>query len=199
MSTSDILCVTDRTLCREDFLTRVERIAACRPAGLILREKDLAPEAYKSLAEAVMERCGRYGVRCVLHSHPDLALALRADAVHLPLPLLRELSQEERARFRVLGASCHSVEEALEAEALGCTYLTAGHVFETDCKKGLPGRGLDFLREVCAAVEIPVYGIGGIGPENVAQVRSAGAAGACLMSSLMTSEDVRGLLRAMEG
>ncbi len=199
MSTSDILCVTDRTLCREDFLTRVERIAACRPAGLILREKDLAPEAYRRLAEAVMERCGRHGVRCVLHSHPDLALALRADALHLPLPLLRELSREERARFSVLGASCHSVEEALEAEALGCTYLTAGHVFETDCKKGLPGRGLDFLREVCAAVKIPVYGIGGIGPENVAQVRSAGAAGACLMSSLMTSEDVRGLLRAMEG
>jgi thiamine-phosphate pyrophosphorylase len=91
------------------------------------------------------------------------------------------------------------VEEALEAQTLGCTYITAGHVFETDCKKGLPGRGLEFLRKVCAAVDIPVYGIGGIDADNIVQVRAAGASGACLMSSLMVSEDVTGLMRVMEG
>ena len=89
--------------------------------------------------------------------------------------------------------------DALEAQALGCTYITAGHVFETDCKKGLPGRGLEFLRNVCAVVEIPVYGIGGIDSDNIALVRNAGASGACLMSSLMATEDVTGLMKAMEG
>ena len=113
--------------------------------------------------------------------------------------LLRELSQEQKAHFEVLGASCHSVEDALEAQSLGCTYITAGHVFETDCKKGLPGRGLDFLRNVCAAVDIPVYGIGGIDADNIVLVREAGASGACLMSSLMVTENVSGLLKAMEG
>ena len=87
----------------------------------------------------------------------------------------------------------------MEAQASGCTYITAGHVFETDCKKGLPGRGVDFLRNVCAAVDIPVYGIGGIDADNIALVRDAGARGACLMSSLMVSENVTGLMRAMEG
>ena len=199
MCMSDILCVTNRKLCREDFLTRIERIAACHPAGIILREKDMNPENYKELAAAVMEICEQHGVRCILHSFPDVAISLQADAIHLPLHLLREMSQEQKAHFTILGASCHSVEDALEAQALGCTYITAGHIFETDCKKGLPGRGLDFLRNVCAAVDIPVYGIGGINADNIALVRDAGANGACLMSSLMITEDVAGLLKAMEG
>ena len=199
MCMSDILCVTNRKLCRENFLTRIERIAACHPAGIILREKDMLPEEYGTLAAAVMAICEKYGVKCILHSFSAVAISLHTDAIHLPLHLLRELSQEQKARFKVLGASCHSVEDALEAQALGCTYITAGHVFETDCKKGLPGRGLEFLRDVCAAVDIPVYGIGGISAENIALLRNAGASGACLMSSLMVSEDVKRLLKAMEG
>ena len=196
---SDILCVTNRKLCREDFLTRIERIAACHPAGIILREKDLNPEDYKELAAAVMEICEQHGVKCILHSFPDVAISLQADAIHLPLQLLRAMPQEQKAHFKVLGASCHSVEDAREAQALGCTYITAGHIFETDCKKGLPGRGLDFLRNVCAVVELPVYGIGGIDSDNIALVRNAGAGGACLMSSVMVTEDVAGLMKAVEG
>ena len=199
MYMSDILCVTNRKLCREDFLTRIERIAACHPAGIILREKDMNPEDYKELASAVMEICERHGVKCILHSFPDVAISLQADAIHLPLHLLRELSQEKKAQFTDLGASCHSVKDALEAQSLCCTYITAGHVCETDCKKGLPGRGREFLRSVCAAVDIPVYGIGGIDADNINLVRDAGASGACLMSGLMVTEDVAGLLKAMEG
>ena len=198
MCMSDILCVTNRTLCRENFLTRIERIAACHPAGIILREKDMLPKEYEKLAAAVMEICERYGVKCILHSFPAVAISLHADAIHLPLHLLRELSQEQKSHFRTLGASCHSVEDALEAQALGCTYITAGHVFETDCKKGLPGRGQEFLRDVCTAVDIPVYGIGGIDADNINLVRDAGALGACLMSSLMVCEDVPGRMKAME-
>ena len=140
MYMSDILCVTNRKLCREDFLARVERIVACHPAGIILREKDMSSEEYKSLAATVMEICGQHGVKCILHSFSDVALSLHADAIHFPLHILRELSQEQKTGFSILGASCHSVDDALEAQALGCTYITAGHVFETDCKKGLPGR-----------------------------------------------------------
>ena len=95
----------------------------------------------------------------------------------------------KRQSFRVLGASCHSVEDAVLAEKLGCTYITAGHIFDTDCKKGLPGRGLDFLKNVCAGVSVPVYAIGGISPANISKVRETGAAGACVMSGLMVCED----------
>ncbi len=64
--------------------------------------------------------------------------------------------------FHTVGTSIHSVSEAVEAEKLGASYLTAGHIYVTDCKKGLPPRGLPFLQHVCQAVQIPVYGIGGI-------------------------------------
>ena len=189
MYMSDILCVTNRTLCREDFLTRLARIAACHPAGIILREKDLSPDEYHALAAQVMELCEQYGVPCILHSFVDAALELRADAIHLPLHILREMTPEQKSQFRTIGASCHSVEDAMEAQRLGCTYITAGHVFETDCKKDLPGRGLAFLKAVCESVSIPVYAIGGISAGNLRSVRGAGAKGACIMSGLMRCED----------
>lgn len=196
---SNIFCVTNRKLCQGDFLKRIEQIAACRPKGMILREKDLTPEEYRKTAIAVMEICSRYGVKCILHSFYDIAISLQADALHLPLHLLKKMSKEERGQIPILGASCHSIEEALKAQALGCTYITAGHIFDTNCKKGLPGRGIQFLQNVCEAVKIPVYGIGGIDVNNISQIWGTGAKGVCLMSSLMISDDIEGLMKDMEG
>ena len=197
MCMSDIICVTNRKLCQENFLTRIEKIAACHPAGIILREKDLSSGEYERLAAQIMKICARYDVKCILHSFVDTAISPHADAIHLPVHILREMTPEQKKQFSAIGVSCHSVEDALESQMAGCTYITAGHVFETDCKKGLPGRGLDFLRNVCASVSIPVYGIGGIDTDNIEKVRNTGASGACLMSSLMTCQDVPGLMRAM--
>ena len=126
---------------------------------------------------------------CILHNFARTAEKLKHDAIHLPLPVLRTLCVEERKAFKVLGASCHSIEDAKEAERLGCTYITAGHIFETDCKKGLKGRGLDFLGEVCESVSIPVYAIGGIDAQNFEEIKKTGAYGACIMSGLMKSEN----------
>ena len=185
-----LICVTNRKLVWGDFLERLEEIAWQRPAGILLREKDLAPEEYRKLARDVQSICEKAGVPCILHSFTGVAEELEADALHLPLPLLRKLPGEDRGRFRQLGASCHSVADAREAQSLGCTYITAGHIFDTDCKRGLPGRGLDFLREVCGAVTIPVYAIGGIEPKRMAEIFAAGAAGACVMSGPMVCGDV---------
>ena len=182
--------MTNRKLVRGDFLERLKEIARQRPAGILLREKDLTPEEYRKLARDVQSICEKAGVPCILHSFTGVAEELEADALHLPLPLLRKLPGEDRGRFRQLGASCHSVADAREAQSLGCTYITAGHIFDTDCKRGLPGRGLDFLREVCGAVTIPVYAIGGIEPKRMAEIFAAGAAGACVMSGPMVCEDV---------
>ena len=179
-------------------MQRVEKIAACRPKGIILREKDLTEEEYKKLAEKVWKLCKRYEVPCMLHSFADAAIELGAENIHLPLHILQQLDIKKKEKFKEIGASCHSVEEAQEAERLGCTYITAGHVFATDCKKGLPPRGLAFLQAVCQCVSIPVYAIGGIGSENIATVRKAGAKGACIMSGLMKCEDVEQFLKALK-
>ena len=75
---SDIICVTDRKLCRGDFLEQVERIAEGRPAAIILREKDLSELEYEKLAARVMEICRRADVSCVLHSFAATAARLSA-------------------------------------------------------------------------------------------------------------------------
>ena len=195
---SDILCITNRLLCKEDFLTRIEKIAGAHPAGIVLREKDLKEDEYRKTAVKVLEICQRHKTPCILHSFPDIALQLDCLAIHLPLSVLRSLTDKEKERFNVIGASCHSEEEAKEAEKLGCTYITVGHIFETDCKKGLPGRGLDLLKNICQSVCVPVYAIGGISAENIEQVRTAGAKGACVMSGIMTCGDVGTYLGGMK-
>lgn len=190
MSMYNIVCVTNRKLCNGDFLERIEEIAKCQPKAIILREKDISEQAYEALAIQVLDICKQYDVRCILHSFVDVAIRLQADAIHVPLPILRNMRQEQKEKCNIIGASCHTVEEAKEAEQCGCTYITAGHIFVTDCKKGVPARGLDFLKAVCESVSIPVYAIGGISGENIQSVCMAGAESGCVMSGLMQCSDV---------
>lgn len=133
------------------FFARISKIAAARPAAVILREKDLSEKEYKELAKKVLKICREQKTACILHSFPETALELGCGSLHLPLPVLMEMNDSQRQKFPVLGASCHSVEDAVLAERLGCTYITAGHIFDTDCKKGLPGRGLEFLKTYAQA------------------------------------------------
>ncbi|MDE6833064.1 MAG: thiamine phosphate synthase [Ruminococcus sp.] len=176
-----IICVTDRKLCEEDFLKRIGKIAQSGIESIILREKDLSDSEYKSLAEEVVEICHKYGKKCILHSHHDIVGKLGADGLHVTMEIFR--SMKNNGIFT--GVSCHSVAEAQEAEKLGAGYIIAGHIFQTDCKKGLRPRGLDFLNQVCHSVKIPVYAIGGINMNNMESVINAGASGGCIMSGFM--------------
>ena len=99
-------------------------------------------------------------------------------------------TKSQRAQLPAIGASVHSPEEAVLAEKLGASWLIAGHIFATACKPDLPPRGLDFLRNVCSSVSIPVYAIGGITPERLPAIMQAGAAGCCGMSQMMQCPDV---------
>lgn len=168
-----------------DFLKVVENICRLRPRMIILREKELSGEEYKSLFESCLPICRRSGIMLSAHSHPDILDELGAEAVQLPLSLFKDRRLRLPSGIQK-GVSVHSAAEAVQAESLGADWLIAGHIYDTACKSGLPGRGLAFLREVTSAVSIPVYAIGGI--ETAARqkaVREAGAADHCLMSSLM--------------
>ena len=184
-----IICVTDRKSCRGGFVGQITRIANARPDGILLRDKDADPADYRTLLRNVQSICALAAVPLFAHSFADIAAECGVRALHLPLPQLLGMTTEKRGQFPVLGASSHSVDDARKAADCGASYLIAGHIFETDCKRGLPGRGLSFLRAVCEAVPLPVYAIGGISAENIADVLRAGAAGVCVMSGLMASAD----------
>lgn len=189
MSTCKIICVTNRALAGADFFGQLERIASAGVESVVLREKDLDEAEYGVLAERAAEICQTYHVPLTLHTFADTALKLGIRRIHLPLPVFLQMEEAKKREFQVIGVSVHSAEEAAAAQKQGASYLTAGHVFATDCKRGLAPRGIPFLEEVCRASEIPVYAIGGIGPEKINDCLKAGAAGVCLMSSLMKTED----------
>lgn len=176
-------------LCDGDFLEQIEKVAKAKPEAIILREKDLSSSEYQKLAISVQSICKKYNVVCIFHSFYQEVLQIGGEAIHLPMHVLMNMTGAERMHFRILGASCHSLEDARQAQALGCTYITASHIFATDCKKGLEPRGLDFLQEICEAISIPVYALGGIRPENAWQTIECGARGVCVMSGLMKCEN----------
>ncbi len=185
-----IVCVTDRRLCAGDFMERIAKIAAARPDALLLRAKELPAAEYLALAEQVQAICRAYQVSCVWHTYYNE----ETEFLHLPLPLLAQFKLPLGRRLHALGASCHSLAEAERAARLGCNYITAGHIFATGCKAGLPGRGLAWLQQICAASRLPVYAIGGINAQNIGQIKKAGAQGACLMSEFMTCAEPAALM-----
>ncbi|MBA9010024.1 thiamine-phosphate pyrophosphorylase [Clostridium saccharobutylicum] len=162
-----------------------EKNTMIKSVSIVLREKDLSENDYKKLAAEVLKVCRKNSTECILHTYYKAAKELNCRKIHLPLHVLKS-NLTIYKEFDEVGVSIHSVNEAIEAMNLGATYITAGHIFATDCKKGVPPRGLDFLSSVCSFVNIPVYAIGGISPVNAQKAIDAGAEGVCIMSGLMT-------------
>lgn len=183
----NFICVTDRKISRAPFLQQIEIICALRPKALILREKDLTEAEYTQLARKVQAVCKNYGVKFIVHTFWRVGLALGADGAHLPLPVCTSMIAAERLQAGCFGVSVHSAEEARAALALGAAYLTAGHIYASSCKQGLPPRGLAFLKEICTLSPVPVYAIGGIrlNEAQLEEVLACGAAGACVRSAFM--------------
>ncbi|NSB90740.1 thiamine-phosphate pyrophosphorylase [Clostridium saccharobutylicum] len=159
-----------------------------KSVSIVLREKDLSENDYKKLAAEVLKVCRKNNTECILHTYYKAAKELNCRKIHLPLHVLKS-NLTIYKEFDEVGVSIHSVNEAIEAMNLGATYITAGHIFATDCKKGVTPRGLDFLSSVCSSVNIPVYAIGGISPANAQKTIDVGAEGVCIMSGLMTCKN----------
>ena len=185
MSELPLIAVTDSAACPRPLPKQIERLAKLtelRPQAVILRAKPLDKAAYRTLALQAQQSCKAAGIPLILHSDWQLARELGISKLHLPLAFLRQISEYERAYFTWLSTSVHSVEEAIEAQALGATMLIAGHIYTTQCKAGLEPRGLGFLQSVCSAVSLPVYAIDAA---QHAELQANGARGACVMSAYM--------------
>lgn len=185
---SRFIAVTNRALCTQPFLEQVKRVVACSPHALILREKDLDDASYAALAREVLALCEQANVPCFVHGRPHIAEALRCPRLHLPLAQLEALVRERPDALRPfseLSVSCHSEQDARQAERLGATRLILGTIFETDCKPGLAGAGVGLVRAACNATSLPVFAIGGVTPERLPALLEAGAAGGCMMSGFM--------------
>lgn len=166
-----------------------------RPDILIVREKQLSESKYVELFVRLWDKIKKSEQnkkrgaerQALLIPHTYLAASQQTNCgwLHLPLPVFREYKKTKLLLGLQTGTSIHSVEEAREAQEMGAAYVLAGHIFSTNCKRGVPPRGLEFLEQVCASVTIPVYAIGGIQEGNILQIQKMGASGVCRMSEYM--------------
>lgn len=161
----------------------IRRAATAGARWIQIREKDLDGGSLADLVRMAVAATHETGTRVLVNDRLDVALAANAAGVHLgenSLPL-EAVSGWRRASGRLdflIGVSCHSLEAARAAERGAADYIFFGPVFETPSKAafGAP-QGIESLREICTAVQIPVLAIGGINLENARACLAAGAAG----------------------
>lgn len=201
------LClVTDRAQAPGGDLVGV--VAECLDAGLPavqVREKDLGAADLAALCRRLLSLTRARGALLIVNDRVDVALAVGADAVQrtgtsLPIADIRAVAG---TRLRV-GASVHSLDEALSAERAGADWVVFGPVYDTPSKRPYgPPQGLVRLAETARALRIPVIAIGGITPARVGEVCEAGARGVAAISAILGASSpataTRAFLDALAG
>ena len=190
-SLSHLMLVTQRARMKPDFETALEAALHGGAQLIQLREKDLPQDELLALAQGAKELCEKYGAILIINGAPEVAQTLGI-GLHLP----------ESALFpgngNLGGASVHSLESAQSAAGQGTEYLVFGSVFSTQSHPDSVPAGLERLGEVCAAVQIPVFAIGGITCANAKSCLDAGAHGIAVISAVWDAANVEIAVRALK-
>ncbi len=182
-----------------------EVVAAAIEAGVDVvqvREKDTSARERLRVAREVREQTRAAGVPMVVNDRVDIAAAADADGVHLgddDLPVAP--ARKQLGEDAVIGRSVSTPEAAREAEDAGADYLGVGAIYATGSKEDIDDEeydiGLEPVRETDEAVDIPFVGIGGITPDNAAEVVAAGADGVAVITAITAADDPTLATRAL--
>lgn len=185
--------------------TTPEVVAAAIDGGVDVvqvREKHRSAREQLAVARELREPTREADVALVVNDRVDVAATADADGVHLgddDLPV--DAAREQLGPEALVGRSVSTVEGAREAEAAGADYLGVGALFPTG-SKDVPDEegelGLDVVRAVDDAVDVPFVGIGGVTPENAADVVAAGADGVAVISAITAAGDPRAATRKLD-
>lgn len=145
-----------------------------------------------SLAEQVHGLTRRYGVPLLIDDRLDVAMAVDAEGVHLgqsdlPIHVARRILGADK----IVGATAKTVPQAREAYEQGADYLGVGAIYPTTTKVKTVLTSTDTLRDICAAVPIPVNAIGGLNKTNIDVLCGIPIAGICVVSAIMKADDPR--------
>ena len=184
--------VTDRGLARGRSTLEIVKAAVRGGVTCVqLREKECSTLDFIEQARTVKDFLKARGVPLVINDRVDVALAVEADGVHLgqtDMPL--EIAKKILGGSMFIGISAESLEDALEAEKGGADYLGVSPIYATPTKTDTaPALGLEGLREIKKAVNIPLVGIGGLNPGNAPEVIRNGADGVAVVSAIVAADD----------
>lgn len=179
--------ITNRMLVKKASLPEVVEAAAKGGAGaIILREKDLDFHQLLPIALDIKERIKNIKCKLIINSNIEVAREVKAHGIHCSY----EYFIKEAPKFPgEIGVSIHSIDEAIEAERMGASYILASPIFETQCKPGVEPKGIAFIKAIKEVVEIPVIALGGISLENGREAMEAGAQGLAVMSAIMAANE----------
>ena len=196
-----LYAVTDRSwLNGQTLYEQVEQALKGGVSFLQLREKELEEQAFLEEAKVIQELCKKYQVPFLINDNVELAASIGADGVHVgQSDMAAGAAREKLGPDRIIGVSARTVEEALEAQRQGADYLGVGAVFPTGSKADAVEVDHQVLKEICSAVEIPVIAIGGIGRDNVAQLKGSGICGIAVISAIFAQNDIEAAARELRG
>ena len=164
--------------------------AAIRGGAAIVQYRDKNPCDALYLAKELVKICHQYGVPLIINDDVELAARTGADGVHIG----KEDGATAQARKRlgnnaIIGVSCYDfVERAIEAQTQGATYVAFGRFFPSSSKPLAAPARIETLQQAKRLLNIPIVAIGGILPENGAQLLAAGADLLAVIGGLFDSQ-----------
>jgi thiamine-phosphate pyrophosphorylase len=162
-----------------------------------LRDKKTKKRDLLPIAHAVKTLCAENKVLFIMNDNLDIALAVKADGLHigqedLPVAAARKLSPMDM----LIGCSVFNVEQARQAVNDGADYLGVGAIFPTP-SKDTPVLGLEPLRQIKQSVSIPLVGIGGINLSNAGAVKKAGANAIAVIGAILGADSPEAATREL--
>ena len=163
-----------------------------------LRDKERSSAELLPLARKLQQLCAESSVLFLVNDRVDLALGAEADGVHLgpgdfPVQEARKLLPWDK----LIGCSVKTLAQARRAAEEGADYVSVGSIYPSPTKPQAKVVGLDLLRQTRGELSLPLVAIGGIGPERVAEVLTAGADAVAVVSAVLQAEDVTTAVREL--
>lgn len=191
--------ITDRTAAERGCGSVLEACRAAADAGARLfqiRDKGAPGGAAFEHAQEIVTMLAGYGATVLINDRADIAAAVSADGVHrpqagLPMAALRRVLEQ-----RLVAVSCHDARELFEAERDHASFVTLGPVFGTPSKPGARPLGIAGLSAAVKLVDVPVFALGGITPDNARECMAAGVYGVAVLSGIMAAPDPYAATRA---
>ena len=187
-----LYAVTDRAWTDKQSL--YEQVESALKGGVTcvqLREKELNDEEFLKEAIEISYLCKQYDVPFFINDNVDIAIKCHADGIHVGQDDMKASKVRQKVGDdMMIGVSVHSIEEALEAVENGADCLGVGAMFSTSTKTDVNVLPIDTLYDICAAVDVPVVAIGGIGKNNISQLARTGVDGVALVSAIFAADDI---------